>query len=80
MLDLRFHKCPSAHIFGRFLTPDKFGMVIGFELGEQRPGRERIKLFQTQNIHIINAGRFARRDPVIFPPMRRLALCRDQSP
>jgi hypothetical protein len=52
---VRIDERPGAHVLRLFLAPDHFRIAEAAEFVDQRLGRERIELLDTQEIDIVNA-------------------------
>ena len=56
ILDTTINKMPSPLVFRLFLTPDHFCLRETFQFLDQGNGRERIELFHTQQIDVVDAA------------------------
>ncbi|MPL74173.1 hypothetical protein SDC9_19983 [bioreactor metagenome] len=55
-LDVRLDEGPGALVLRLFLAPDHLGVLEARELGHHRMRRERVELFETQDVDILEAA------------------------
>src|SRR6185437_13334982 len=63
---IRLDERPGAHVLGLFLAPDDLGVLEPAELVEQGLGRERIKLLEPQQVHIVDPALLAILEQVVI--------------
>ncbi|EGE56100.1 hypothetical protein RHECNPAF_750063 [Rhizobium etli CNPAF512] len=57
---------PCAHVLRLFLTPDHFGIAEARQLVDERLGRERIKLFDAQQVDVVDTALFALFEKIVI--------------
>ena len=56
---IRVDERPGAHVLGLLLAPHHLGVAEARQLGDQRLGRERIELFDAQQVDVVDAALLA---------------------
>ena len=64
-VDIGLDESPGPHVLGLFLAPDDLGLLEAVQLIEQGLGRERVELFEAQQVDIVDAALFAVLEQVI---------------